>query len=72
MIPRYTREQMGTVWRDDNKFAKWLEVELAATLIYWGSDYSYRQVRDVVTGLSEARVSHGDTFRLPDNESEHP
>ena len=34
-----------------------LEVELAATLIYWGSDYSYRQVRDVVAGLTEARVS---------------
>ncbi|HEX4537052.1 MAG TPA: adenylosuccinate lyase [Candidatus Acidoferrum sp.] len=31
MIPRYTREQMGTIWRDANKYAKWLEVELAAT-----------------------------------------
>src|SRR3954454_23566370 len=27
-----------------------LEVELAATLIYWASDYSYRQVRDMVAG----------------------
>ncbi len=34
-----------------------LEVELAATLIYWGSDYSYRQVRDVVAGLSHARIN---------------
>ena len=34
-----------------------LEVELAATLIYWASDYPYRQVRDVVAGLSEARVT---------------
>ena len=34
-----------------------LEVELAATLIYWGSDYSYRQVRDVVAGLPAARVN---------------
>jgi adenylosuccinate lyase len=31
LIPRYTREQMGTIWRDANKYAKWLEVELAAT-----------------------------------------
>ena len=31
MIQRYTREQMGRVWSDANKFAKWLEVELAAT-----------------------------------------
>jgi thymidylate synthase ThyX len=34
-----------------------LEVELAATLIYWGSHYSYRQVRDVVASLPEARVN---------------
>lgn len=34
-----------------------LEVELAATLIYWGSDYPYRQVRDVVASLPAARVS---------------
>ncbi len=31
MIPRYTREEMGRVWSDENKFQKWLEVELAAT-----------------------------------------
>ncbi|HTT32043.1 MAG TPA: adenylosuccinate lyase [Methylomirabilota bacterium] len=31
MIPRYTRPEMGHVWSDANKFAKWLEVELAAT-----------------------------------------
>jgi adenylosuccinate lyase len=31
LIPRYTREEMGQVWSDANKFAKWLEVELAAT-----------------------------------------
>jgi len=30
LIPRYTREEMGRVWSDANKFAKWLEVELAA------------------------------------------
>ncbi len=34
-----------------------LEVEVAATLIYWGSDYGYRQVRDVVAGLPAARVN---------------
>ena len=31
MISRYTREQMGRVWSDANKYSKWLEVELAAT-----------------------------------------
>src|SRR5260370_415056 len=29
LIPRYTRQEMGEVWSDANKFAKWLEVELA-------------------------------------------
>jgi len=31
LIPRYTRQEMGHVWSDGNKFSKWLEVELAAT-----------------------------------------
>ena len=31
MIARYTRPEMGRVWSDENKFQKWLEVELAAT-----------------------------------------
>jgi hypothetical protein len=34
-----------------------LEVELAATLMYWASDHPYRQVRDLVAGLSASRVS---------------
>jgi len=34
-----------------------LEVELAATLIYWASDHPYRQVRDLVAGLSASRVA---------------
>src|SRR6266568_5028570 len=29
MIPRYTRPEMGKIWSDQNKFQKWLEVELA-------------------------------------------
>ena len=31
MIPRYTRLEMGRVWSDANRFARWLDVELAAT-----------------------------------------
>jgi adenylosuccinate lyase len=30
MIPRYTRPAMGRIWTEENKLAKWLEVELAA------------------------------------------
>src|ERR1700676_2542435 len=31
MIQRYTRPEMGRIWGDQNKFAQWLEVELAAS-----------------------------------------
>jgi adenylosuccinate lyase len=30
MIPRYTRPEMGRIWTDENKFRKWLDVEVAA------------------------------------------
>ena len=30
MIPRYTRKEMGQLWEPDNRFRKWLEVEIAA------------------------------------------
>ena len=28
MISRYTRPEMGRIWEDENRFAKWLEVEM--------------------------------------------
>jgi len=34
-----------------------LEVELAATLIYWASDHPYRQVRDLVAALPAAQIA---------------
>jgi adenylosuccinate lyase len=30
VIPRYTRAEMGRIWSDENRFQKWLDVELAA------------------------------------------
>ena len=29
MIPRYTRPKMGAIWSDQNKYQRWLDVELA-------------------------------------------
>src|SRR5579875_1639077 len=29
MIPRYTRPEMSAIWSDENKFQKWLDVEIA-------------------------------------------
>ena len=31
MIGRYTRAEMGRIWSEENRFQKWLDVELAAT-----------------------------------------
>ncbi|PSL47035.1 adenylosuccinate lyase [Salsuginibacillus halophilus] len=30
MIERYTREEMGAIWTEENRFQAWLEVEIAA------------------------------------------
>ena len=30
MIDRYTRPEMGRIWHDENRYAKWLQVEIAA------------------------------------------
>ena len=30
MIPRYTLPEMGALWSEQNKFQKWLDVEIAA------------------------------------------
>ncbi len=30
MIPRYTREKMGRIWTEENRLAKWMEIELLA------------------------------------------
>ncbi|MBU0732619.1 MAG: adenylosuccinate lyase [Proteobacteria bacterium] len=30
MIKRYTRPEMGRIWDDENRYAKWLDVEIAA------------------------------------------
>ncbi len=29
MIKRYTRPEMGAIWEDQNRFQKWLDVEIA-------------------------------------------
>jgi hypothetical protein len=39
------------------EYSETLEVELASTLLYSASHHPYRQIRDLVAALSEARVS---------------
>jgi len=30
VIPRYSREKMAAIWSQENKYQKWLDVEVAA------------------------------------------
>ena len=59
MIPRYTREEMGRIWSDENRFRIWLDVEIAATeaLVELGK---VRQVQDenAPTQTQSARPRH--------------
>src|SRR5918997_2539215 len=34
MIPRYTLPEMGALWSEQNKFQKWLDVELAVCEVH--------------------------------------
>jgi adenylosuccinate lyase len=34
MIPRYTLAQMGAIWTEENKYRKWLDVELAVCEVH--------------------------------------
>src|SRR5215813_3191377 len=34
MIPRYTLPEMGAIWSEQNKFQKWLDVEIAVCEVH--------------------------------------
>ncbi|HKY05801.1 MAG TPA: lyase family protein, partial [Blastocatellia bacterium] len=34
MIERYTRPEMGAIWTEENRFQKWLDVELAVCEVH--------------------------------------
>jgi thymidylate synthase ThyX len=52
MLPQAVAPLVDLVERTET-----LEVELAATLLYWGSHHPYRQIRDLVSGLPASRIS---------------
>ena len=52
-VCRLRKRRWWTWWSEQRS----LEVELAATLIYWASHHPYRQIRDVVASLPAARVN---------------
>lgn len=47
MIKRYTREGMGKVWTQENKYQKWLDVELAIT-------QAHEEMGTIPSGITES------------------
>src|SRR2546426_12283993 len=59
MIPRYTRDEMGSLWSAEARYQRWLDVELAA-LDAWES------IGKVLAGTAEAcrRDARVDAVRI--------
>ena len=43
MIPRYSRPEMSALWSDQNRFATWLRVEIAATEVLAGQGIAHEE-----------------------------
>jgi adenylosuccinate lyase len=56
MIDRYTRPEMGQVWSEENKFSKWLEVELAALDALAHYDYIPKRIPAVVRSKAKFNI----------------
>jgi len=79
MIPRYSREQMLAVWSEENKFQKWLDVEIAA-LEAWAKTGAVpqeavravkeRAVIDVAKIQDIEKITHHDVIAFVEQVSE--
>ena len=58
MIPRYTRAEMGRVWSDENKFQKWLDVEIAALETLADAGYVPREVATKIRERARVDAAH--------------
>jgi adenylosuccinate lyase len=59
MIERYTRPEMGAIWTDDNRFQKWLDVEIAVCEVHAAMGTIPRDAVETIkkkAGFSVARI----------------
>jgi adenylosuccinate lyase len=56
MIPRYSRKPMARIWSEDNKFAAWLKVEMAAMEALAEAGLIPAQVPERVKGKAECDI----------------
>ena len=80
MIDRYTRPEMGQIWTQENKYRKWLEVEVAVCeVLAEGGAISAEEICDIQTkaGFDVERVAeieqetHHDVIAFLTNVAEH-
>jgi len=68
MIPRYSREPMARIWSEENKFASWLQVELAALEALAEAGFIPAEVPERVKGQAECDV---DSILAIEKETHH-
>lgn len=60
MIERYTRKEMGRIWEPENRFRKWLEVEIAACEAWEGLGKIPRKSLEVIKKKADFNVARID------------
>ncbi|MCL4874081.1 adenylosuccinate lyase [bacterium] len=60
MIERYTRKEMGRIWEPENRFRKWLEVEIAACEAWEGLGKIPRKSLEVIKKKADFNVERID------------
>ncbi len=56
MIERYTRPQMGAIWTDENKFRKWLDVEIAVCEAQAELNYIPKEAVDEIKSRADFNI----------------
>src|SRR5438270_1088776 len=57
MIERYTRPEMGAIWTDENRFQKWLDVEIAVCEVHADMGTIPREAVDKIKRTASFSVS---------------
>ena len=62
MIPRYSRPEMARVWSDENKFASWLKVEVAAVQAWADLGAVPKAAADAIAAKASFRIEDVDRY----------
>src|SRR5882672_1958954 len=62
MIPRYSRPEMARIWSEENKFATWLRVEIAATEVLSERGVVPKEAREAIRAKARFDVARIDAI----------